>query len=88
MNKKLTVMNKFGESVYCILSDCEALETQMMEVLNLKPGQGFSVSFLKEFVEVNDYYSNETVGSFQILSFVDTDETVDLNWKKSEQKMP
>ena len=88
MNKKLTVMNKFGESVYCILSDCEALETQMMEVLNLHPGQGFSVTFGKDLVEVNDYYSNETVGSFQIVSFTDTDETVDLNWKKSKLNKP
>ena len=88
MNKKLTVINKFGESVYCILSEYETLEKQMMEVLNLHPGQGFSVTFGKDLVEVNDYYSNETVGSFQIVSFTDTDENVNLNWKKSEQNKP
>lgn len=82
MNKRLTVINKFEEPVYCILSDHETFEKQLMEVLNLRQGQGFSININKDFVEVKDYYSDETVGLFKIISFVDTNENADLNWKR------
>lgn len=82
MNKKLTVRNKFGETVSCVLSDKESFEKQMMEVLSLQAGSGFSVEFKKDSVMVKDYYTNETVGTFEILSFVETDESVDLNWQR------
>lgn len=82
MNKKLTVKNKFGEIVSCVLSDKESFEKQMMDVLSLHAGCGFSVDFKKDAVVVKDYYTNETVGTFEILSFAETDESVVLNWQK------
>ena len=80
MNKRLTVKNEFGKIVYCVLSGDESFEEQMMEVLALHAGGGFVVDFDKDFVKVKDYRTNETVGTFEILSFVDTDEKVALNW--------
>ena len=82
VNKKLTVRNKFGEIVSCVLSDKESFEKQMMEVLSLHAGCGFSVDFRTDSVVVKDYFTNETVGAFEILSFVETDESVVLNWQK------
>jgi len=80
MNKKLTVKNEFGKIVSCVLSSEEAFEKQMIDVLSLHAGCGFTVDFGKEFVKVIDYRTNETVGRFEILSFVDTEEEVVLNW--------
>lgn len=82
MNKKLTVKNEFGKIVSCVLSSEEVFEKQMMEVLSLQAGYGFTVDFGKEFVKVVDYRTNETVGRFEILSFVDTEEAVALNWNE------
>ena len=80
MNKRLTVKNEFGKVVYCVLSGDEPFEEQMMEVLALHAGGGFAVDFNKDSVKVKDYRTNETVGTFEILSFVDTDEKVVLDW--------
>lgn len=82
MNKKLTVRNEFGEIVSCVLSDQESFEKQMMDVLSLRAGCGFSVDFRNDSVVVRDTYTNETVGTFEILSFSETDESVVLNWQK------
>ncbi|MGN1344642.1 MAG: hypothetical protein ACI4U3_08685 [Traorella sp.] len=82
MNKKLTVVNKFNEVMYCVLSDQKPFEEQMMDVLSLHKGCGFSVDFIKDNIVVKDYYTNETVGTFEIISYVDTDEDICLNWQK------
>lgn len=82
MNKKLTVRNAFGEIVSCVLPDKQSFEQQMMDVLSLHAGCGFSVDFKTNSVVVQDYYTNETVGTFEIISFVETDESVVLHWQK------
>lgn len=82
MNKKLTVKNEFGKTVYCILSDTKSYESQMMEVLSLQQGCGYTVDFRNDFVYVKDYRTNETVGTFEVLSFNDTSEDVILNWQE------
>lgn len=82
MNKKLTVKNEFGKIVYCILSDTKSFDSQMMEVLSLHQGCGYTVDFGEDFVYVKDYRSNETVGTFKVLSFEDTVENTVLNWQE------
>ncbi len=82
MNKKLTVKNEFGKIVYCVLSSEEAFEKQMMQMLSLRVGYGFTVDFGKEFVKVKDARTNETVGTFEILSLTDTSEDVVLDWQE------
>ena len=82
VNKRLTVKNKFGKTVYCVLSDAEPFEKHMMDVLALQAGCGFSVVFRKDSVDVRDYRTNETVGTFEILSFAYTDENVVLDWRE------
>lgn len=84
MNKKLTARNRFGKIVSCVLSDNESFEKQMMDVLSLHAGCGFSVDFNSDSVVVKDYYTNETVGTFEILSFAETDENVVLNWQSQQ----
>ncbi len=80
MNKRLTVKNEFGKVVYCVLSGDEPYEKQMMEVLSLHAGYGYTVDLNNDHVKVKDYRTNETIGTFEILSFVDTDEKVVLDW--------
>ncbi len=80
MNKRLTVKNEFGKVVYCVLSGAEPYEKQLMEVLSLHQGCGFAVDFNTDHIKVKDYYTNETVGTFEVLSFVDTKEKIVLNW--------
>lgn len=82
MNKKLTVKNEFGKTVYCVLSDSEPYEKQLMEVLSLRPGCGFSVDFYPDFLYVKDYRTNETVGRFEVLALEETEDDVILTWQE------
>ncbi len=84
MNKKLIVKNEFKKIVYCVLSDEKPYTEQLMEVLSLQAGCGFTVDFGKEKLRVIDYRTNETVGTFEIISFTDTQESVVLNWQTQD----
>ena len=82
MNKKLTVKTESSRTVCCVLSDSEPYENQLMEVLSIHAGYGLTVDFDKESVAVRDYRTNETLGTFKVLSFEDTDEPICLNWQE------
>ncbi len=80
MNKKYTVKNKFGQTVYCILDPSKNLEEQLGKVLALHPGCGLGVDLYPTKIKVVDYFVGETVGEFEILSVEDTDEPTVYNW--------
>ena len=80
MNKKLTVKNTFGKTVYCVLSETKPFKEQLMEVLSLHEGYGYTVEYDENHVSVKDVRTNETVGKFIILSLADTEEEVSLQW--------
>lgn len=80
MNKKLTVKNTFGKTVYCVLSESQPFKEQLMEVLSLREGYGYTVEYDENHVSVKDVRTNETVGKFIILSLADTEEEVSLQW--------
>lgn len=82
MNKRLTVKNEFGNVVYCVLSGAEPYQQQLIEVLSVNAGYGLTVDLDKESVAVRDYRTNETLGTFTVLSFEDTDEEICLNWQE------
>lgn len=82
MNKRLTVKNEFGNVVYCVLSGAEPYQQQLIEVLSVNAGYGLTVDLDKESVAVRDYRTNETLGTFKVLSFEDTDEEICLNWQE------
>ena len=82
MNKRLTVKNEFGNVVYCVLSGAEPYQQQLIEVLSVNAGYGLTVDFDEESVAVRDYRTNETLGTFKVLSFEDTDEEIRLNWQE------
>ena len=81
MNKKLIVKNEFQKTVYCVLSDEKPYKEQLMIVLSLNAGCGYTVAYLDDKFLVKDYRTNETVGTFHIISFTDTQEDVVLNWQ-------
>ncbi len=84
MNQRWTVRNGFGETVYCVLAGDEPAEAQLAEVLSLQKGSGFSAAVRGNAVLVQDYFSGETAGRFEVLSVADTDEPVTLCWQKLE----
>lgn len=87
MNKKLIVKNEFQKIVYCVLSDAEPYKEQLMNVLAIHAGCGYTVDFGKEKLRVLDCRTNETVGTFEIISFEDTKEEVVLNWKTQDRTL-
>lgn len=84
MNQRWTVRNRFGETVYCVLSGDESAEPQLAEVLSLQKGGGFSAEVRGNAILVQDYFSGETAGRFEVLSVADTNEPVTLCWQKLE----
>lgn len=82
MNKKLIVKNEFQQTVYCVLSAEKPYKEQLMTVLSLNAGCGYTVACEDDKLLVKDYRTNETVGTFHIISFTDTQEDVVLNWQK------
>ena len=48
MNRKLVVRNKFGNTVYCVLSENRPFSQQLEKVLGITPGCGLSVEKKKK----------------------------------------
>lgn len=80
MNKRVTVKDKFGRTLHCVLAGEGSMEEQMMQVLGLRAGGGFCVDIWKNMLDVRDCFVGETVGTFRILSINNTEEDVNLNW--------
>jgi len=74
MNKRLTLKNDLGKTVYCILSGENPPEKELEAVFDIKPGYGFSVSMDNHKVRLVDYFAGETRASFEIISMEDTGE--------------
>lgn len=80
MNKKVTVKDKFGRTLHCVLAGEGSMEEQMMHVLGLRAGGRFCVDIWENILDVRDCFVGETVGTFRILSINNTEEDVNLNW--------
>lgn len=80
MNKRVTVKDKFGRTLHCVLDGEGSMEEQMMQVLGLRAGGGFCVDIWEDMLDVRDYFVGETVGTYRILSINNTDEDVKLGW--------
>ena len=79
MNTKLTVKAQNGKTLRCVLSNDANLENQLEKMLHADGG-GLCVRIEYGEIRVVDYFHNETVGAFKILSKEDTEETVSLKW--------
>ena len=80
MNKKLTVMTPRGNVAYCVLSQSEDYEKQLEALFDIH-GHGLCVVFDKKCVKVRDYFCDETVGTFKVISFEDCEDDVVLSWQ-------
>lgn len=80
MNKKLTVLSPRGNTLCCVLSSAESYEKQLERLLDIH-GQGICAVFDGKTLKVRDYYADETMGTFEVISFTDTDEDVRLEWQ-------
>lgn len=79
MNKKMTVKTETGVST-CVLSDGEDFDAQLMRLYGFTKGHGMWAGIEDGCVKVQDYFVDETLASFPILSIEDTDEAVSLKW--------
>lgn len=80
MNKKLTVRTPRGNITYCVLSQKRDYEKQLEELFDIH-GNGLCVDFDGKTVKVRDYYCDETMGEFKVISFEDCDDEVALSWQ-------
>lgn len=79
MNKKMTVKTERGIAS-CVLSDEKSFDEQLMELFGFTKGHGMWAGIEDNCVKVEDYFVQETLSSFPILSVEDTDEPVSLKW--------
>ena len=80
MNKKLTVMTAHG-TAYCVLDGSKDYEKQLDKLFGFN-GHGLCALFDGQSVRAFDYFCQETMHSFPVISFEDTDEEVVLKWVK------
>ena len=74
MNKKLILKNDKGETVYCVLNG-EADETEeLLRVFSIEKGYGLTVEKWSDAVKIVNYFRADTVASFPVVSFEDTEE--------------
>ena len=82
MNKKITVRSITGQSSYCILSGDKDLEKQLNNWYfgSDDPQNGVCVRFNGIKLDVVDYYHDDRMASFDVVSIEDTNEAPLLNW--------
>lgn len=80
MNKRLTVKAESGRVLSCVLDAEQDFEEQLSVLLDIKKGYGRAVRFNEQEIRIVDYYSNETLGGFTVLSVADTTLPVSLTW--------
>ena len=80
MNKKLTVLTPRGNVAYCVLAQNEDYEKQLEELFDIH-GHGLCVVFDQKYVKVRDYFCDETMAAFKVLSFEDCEDEVVLSWQ-------
>ena len=85
MNKKLVVLTPRGNEAFCVLSSEQAYEKQLEELFDIH-GHGLCVVFDGKTVKVRDYFCDETIGTFEVLYFEDTNEPVVLSWQPMNHK--
>ncbi len=83
MNKKLTVITPRENVAYCVLSPEKDYEKQLEELFDIH-GHGLCVVFDGKTVKVRDYFCDETMGTFEVLSFEDCEDEVVLSWQNLE----
>ena len=79
MNQKYTVKAPNGKTVFCILSSDTPKEEQLSTVFSLHGG-GVSVRYTDKEILVMDYFHDDPMASFPILSIEDTALPVSLKW--------
>lgn len=74
MNKKLVLKKENGDIVYCVLSGEAYEDDELKKVFGIEPGYGLTAAKYSDKVCVENYFRGDTVATFPIVSFEDTDE--------------
>ncbi|MBQ4321409.1 MAG: hypothetical protein IJC35_04140 [Oscillospiraceae bacterium] len=78
MNKKLLFRNAHGKTVFCVLSGEKDHNEQLCAVFGFEKGRGYAAELWQNEVRIVDYFHGDTVASFPVLSFEETDLPVSL----------
>ena len=84
MNEKWTVKDASGRLRFCVLDATTDAAEQLAAVLDIKPGYGRAVRADDAQICIVDYYTNETIGSFDIVRVEQTDLPLSLRWSLVE----
>ena len=79
MNKKMTVKTGLGIAT-CVLSDRRSMDEQISELFGYGGKHGMWAGIEGGTIKVMDYFVQETIATFPILSVEDTDDPVSLKW--------
>lgn len=82
MNQKITVKRQDGAVFYCVLSGERSFADQLNEwhFGAANPRGGVAVYVEEHTIETTDYYVNERLACFEILSVEDTEMDIAPQW--------
>ena len=80
MNKKITIKTDRGEVYNFIIDPQQEMDVQLAQLLGGENGQGITYRMTETQIQMVDYYYNSVIGAHEILSVVDTNEPVSLQW--------
>ena len=80
MNKKITIKTDRGEVYNFIIDPQQEMDVQLTQLLGGENGHGITYRMTETQIQMVDYYYNSVIGAHEILSVVDTDEPVSLQW--------
>lgn len=80
MNKKITIKTDRGEVYNFIIDPQQEMDVQLAQLLGGENGHGITYRMTETQIQMVDYYYNSVIGAHEILSMVDTDEPVSLQW--------
>lgn len=80
MNKKITIKTDRGEVYNFIIDPQQEMDVQLTQLLGGENGHGITYRMTETQIQMVDYYYNSVIGAHEILSVVDTNEPVSLQW--------
>lgn len=86
MNKRITVKNNGGKTLCCILDGSKDFEKQFNLWLcgDENPRNGICVRIEEDEVALVDYYHDERITTFNVISIEDTENEPQLKWIELE----
>ena len=86
MNKKYIMLNAHGKEVYAVIPDAAERDAAFKKLFGFAEGCGYTAEVSEKEIKIVDYFGGSTVGRFEILSVVDTEDPTTDNFIENEVK--